>query len=210
MDFHRFQSKNRPAEYLDYGMTAPDTDEKLPLFIYIHGAGGLGNDPTILQYWMVASELQKRPQYKCRLVLPHCHAKEWVELYDVLLEFIDEMRNRPDVDKKRVYLMGESLGGYTVWQLAMSRPDWYAALVPICGGGVSWSAPRLVDLDIWAFHGALDTTVWPEESIRMVRAINSCGGHAKLTVYPDRDHDCWTPAMSDDALWEWIFTREKK
>ncbi len=210
MEFFRFDSKNRPGEYLDYGMTAPEGEEKLPLLIYIHGAGGLGSDPTVLQYWMVASELEKRPEYRCRLVLPHCHAKEWVELYDVLLEFVDEMRNRPDVDPKRIYLMGESLGGYTVWQLAMSRPEWYTAIVPICGGGVTWSAPRLANLDIWAFHGAQDTTVYPDESIHMVSTINKCGGHAKLTVYGDCDHDCWTPAMTDDALWEWLFTRVKE
>lgn len=209
MDFFRFQSKNRPSEYLDYGMSAPEGDEKLPLFIYIHGAGGLGADPTILQYWMVVSELLKRPQHRCRLVIPHCHAKDWIELYDVLLEFTDEMRSRPDIDANRVYLMGESLGAYTVWQLAMSRPEWFAAIVPICGGGVTWSAPRLVNVNVWAFHGALDTTVYPECSVRMVDAINNCGGHAKLTLYDDRDHDCWTPAMTNDATWEWIFSQKR-
>jgi len=209
MEFKKFISKNRKSEALDYAEFSPDTDERLPLLIYIHGAGALGQNVNVLQYWMVTSELEKRPQYRCRLVLPYCHAKEWVEIYDVLLEFVDEMRHRGDIDSERIYLMGESLGGYTTWQLAMSRPDWFTAIVPICGGGVGWSACRLVNLDIWAFHGALDTTVYPGETIRLVSIINNCGGHAKLTVYPDCNHDCWTPAMTDDALWEWLFSRVK-
>lgn len=209
MDFYRFESITKQNGYLDYGEVSPEGEEKLPLLIYIHGAGGLGADASVLQYWMVVSELEKRPEYPCHLVLPHCHTKDWIELYDVLLEFIDEMRGRPDVDEKRIYLMGESLGGYTVWQLAMSRPDWFTAIIPICGGGVSWSAPRLKDLDIWAFHGEDDTTVYPEESEHLVEKINECGGHAKLTVFEFCGHDAWTPAMSSDATWEWLFSRTK-
>ena len=79
------------------------------------------------------------------------------------------------------------MGAYAAWQLAMTKPDMFAALVPVCGGGMYWNAARLKNIPIRAFHGALDTTVLPEESVHMVAAVNNSGGKAELTVYPDID-----------------------
>ena len=39
---------------------------------------------------------------------------------------MEEIVSRPDIDEKRVYLMGASMGGYGTWQLAMSMPDTFA------------------------------------------------------------------------------------
>lgn len=82
------------------------------------------------------------------------------------------------VDKKRVYLIGASMGAYATWQMAMTRPDIFSAIVPICGGGMCWNAARLKEMGVWAFHGVLDNIVLPEESIKMVNAVNKNGGNA--------------------------------
>jgi hypothetical protein len=44
----------------------------------------------------------------------------------------------------------------------------------------------------------------------MVKAINNAGGNAKLTIFPKAAHDAWTPALSDDATWEWVFLQKRK
>ncbi|MBQ3506514.1 MAG: hypothetical protein IJA89_07075, partial [Clostridia bacterium] len=98
-------------------------------------------------------------------------------------------------------------GGYTTWQMAMTHPEWFAAIVPICGGGMYWNAARLKDMGVWAFHGADDKTVLPEESEKMVNRVNVCGGNAKLTVYEGVAHNAWTPAFQTKELWDWLFTK---
>ncbi len=207
----RFKSLNRPSEYLDYVKYVPQNynGEKLPLFIYIHGAGGRGDDISKLKSMGAMAVFAGGLEVNAVCVAPQCHADTWFELFDVLLEFIDSMRNSESIDINRVYISGASMGGYTVWQVIMSRPEWFAAAVPVCGGGMYWNAGRLKDLPIWAFHGALDTTVLPEESIKMAAAVNRCGGSARITVYPQRGHDSWVPAFNEPCLWEWIFAQKR-
>jgi phospholipase/carboxylesterase len=209
MEHKKFISKLHEGEYLDYLYSSPDTDKKLPLVFYIHGAGSRGNDLSLLEENSGLTEVIEHVGDKCIIAAPQCHGNFWFDLFEVLCEFVDTMRNAVAVDIDRVYITGASMGGYTTWQLCLSHPDWFAAAAPICGGGMYWSAPRLKDLPIWAFHGALDTTVLPEETIHMVSSVNRNGGNAKITIFPKADHNAWVPALSMDETWEWIFEQKR-
>lgn len=100
--------------------------------------------------------------------------------------------------------MGVSMGGYAAWQLAMSMLEYFAAMVPICGGEMYWNAERLVNVPVWAFHGGKDPIVHLEESVKMVDAVNSFGGNAKLTVYPENEHDAWNDTYSNPQVFNWL------
>ncbi len=50
-------------------------------------------------------------------------------------------------------------------------------------------ARRLKEMPIWVFHGAKDSVVPLTQSEEMVEAVKEAGGQAKLTVYPDANHD---------------------
>ena len=101
------------------------------------------------------------------------------------------------------------MGGYAVWQLAMSMPAYFAAIVPICGGGMYWNAARLKNVPIWAFHGALDNVVHPRESINMVEAVNACGGNAKLTIVEDVAHMVWCDVYENREVFNWLLGHRK-
>ena len=86
----------------------------------------------------------------------------------------------------------------------------FAAVVPICGGGDPTSAERLKDLPIWVFHGADDTTVPPDRSRHMVRAIKDAGGtKIKFTEYPGVGHGSWKLAYADPEFLKWMFKQKK-
>lgn len=206
-----FKSINRPGEYLKYVEILPKTnpDEKLPLFIYIHGAGGRGDDLEVLHSLFITKIMDNRESPKTVYIAPQCHCDTWFELFDVLIEYIEDYVKKPYVDPDRVYIAGSSMGGYTTWQLIMSRPEIFAAAVPICGGGMYWNSPRIVNIPIWAFHGALDPVVRPEESIKMVGTINSCGGNARITIFPHASHNAWEPALNSPETWEWIYAQKR-
>ncbi|MBP3305230.1 MAG: prolyl oligopeptidase family serine peptidase [Oscillospiraceae bacterium] len=126
-----------------------------------------------------------------------------------MTEFIDRYRRSRRVDRDRVYITGVSMGAYAVWQLCISHPDWFAAAVPVCGSGMYWDAARLKKLPVWAFHGGLDNVVYPEESQKMVSAINRNSGCAKLTVFPQDGHNAWDSAFSSDEMWKWLFEQKR-
>lgn len=211
MEYKVYHSLKYQEEFLEYIWNIPNTDkEQLPLIIYIHGAGGRGNDITKMPTSMgPIGEIKAGRQIDAIVAMPQCRWNTWFEAFPILLEFIDEIRQHPKVDINRIYLCGASMGGYTTWQVGMARPEWFAAMVPICGGGMYWNAERLRNVPIWAFHGAEDTTVLPEESIHMVEKVNRAGGNAKLTIYPNVGHASWVNAFAEDEMWEWMFEQSR-
>lgn len=200
---------HKTGKHLRYLSHVAAGEERLPLILYIHGAGSRGDSLDGLGHVGPIGELDRGRPIAAHIVAPQCHADTWFELFETLLDFVRQQAARPDVDPDRVYLCGSSMGGYTSWQLAMSCPELFAALVPVCGGGMYWNAGRLKEMPIWAFHGARDRVVLPEESLHMVRAVNDCGGHARLTILPRAEHNAWDAAFSSEELWDWLFQQRK-
>ncbi len=192
----------KELKYLYY---SPDNAVDVPLIIYLHGAGSRGSDLASLAHVGPIGELERGRKIPARIVAPQCHGDTWFELFETLVGFAEAAVNENGVDKERVYLTGVSMGAFAAWQLAMTKPDMFAALVPVCGGGMYWNAERLKNMPVWAFHGALDDDVYPEESIKMVKGINKSGGNAKITVFEKADHNAWDPAYALDEMWNWMF-----
>ena len=101
------------------------------------------------------------------------------------------------------------MGGYGSWMLAEEHPERFAAVAPICGGGNDLRVGKLKDVPIWAFHGAKDTVVPPEESKSMVEAVKKIGGDAKLTIYPDATHNSWTRTYANPELYKWFLEHRR-
>ena len=113
-------------------------------------------------------------------------------------------------DSSRIYAIGASMGGYATWQLGMSLPDTFAAIVPICGGGMYWNAPRLKHVPVWAFHGEKDNVVLVEETKKMVAALSRAGGNVKMTLYPENKHDAWSDTYKNPEVFAWMLSHQKK
>ena len=77
--------------------------------------------------------------------------------------------------------------------------------------GMKWNAgQRLKYVPIWAFHGKKDTTVFQEESIWMVDAVNKAGGSAKLTLLDDVGHSSWEYAYAHREVYDWLLLHRKE
>lgn len=181
-----------------------------PVLMQIHGAGGRGmpaEEFLTHPFLSITAEMEPFPFIT---ISPICNEDTWFDLYETLRRFALFISQSDFCDSERFYVMGASLGGYTTWQLAMSLPNLFAAIVPICGGGMYWNAARLVNVPVWAFHGALDTTVLPEESEKMVNAVNKRGGNAKLTIYPENKHDSWSDTFRNPEVYRWLLSHKKQ
>ena len=182
-----------------------DFDEKqeYPTVIFMHGAGSRGNDPQ---------KLYKNPFFKEKNVLlkravvyaPICNRDTWFDMFESIRKFAQFVYEQKNTDKKRLYLVGASMGGYAVWQMMMSDPQLYAGAIPICGGGMYWNAERIKDINIWAFHGKKDPIVLCDESVKMVEKIQELGGKAKLTLLDDYAHSAWTYVYENPEPFLWL------
>ena len=189
-----------------------------PLILFLHGAGERGTD-----IWKVATHgppknVTAHPDFPFIIVSPQCPERQiWSK--EVLLGLLDEVTSKYAVDTNRVYLTGLSMGGYGTWELGLTYPERFAAIVPICGGGQMISVilggrdkwPALKALGVWAFHGGKDPVVPLAESQRMVDALKKAGVQdVKLTVYPEAQHDSWTETYKNPQLYDWLLKHERK
>ena len=185
--------------------------KKYPAVLFLHGAGSRRPDFEKLNEnpFLVTKNLLHE---KAILYAPLCNADSWFDLFEQLRRFAGYVSQKEDTDENRFYLVGASMGGYAVWQLAMSDPELYAGLIPICGGGMYWNAERLKNSNVWAFHGRKDNTVYCDESIKMVESIHACGGKAKLTIFEECTHNAWDSVYCDNSVMEWLLScrRENK
>lgn len=204
--------EKRIFERFDYVVRMPEgfiKEEQYPLVIYLHGAGGRGRDINVIYEHPFFSETA--PWLKNAIsVAPQCYENSWFNIFEQLQAFVKDVIAWDCVDKSRVYVVGASMGGYATWQLAMSRPEWFAAIIPICGGGMYWNAGRLIHMGVWAFHGSDDCVVLSEESKKMVNAVNANGGVARLTVYEKGTHDAWTKTFQNPEVWQWLLRHKSK
>jgi predicted peptidase len=44
----------------------------------------------------------------------------------------------------------------------------------------------------------------------MIEKLQSCGGDARLTVYPEANHDSWTTTYENPEIYNWLLNHRKE
>lgn len=191
----------------DYGKVEKDW----PLMVFLHGFGERGSDLNKVKVHGPPKLIEEGKDFPFIVVSPQCpDGKWWPYVTERVIALIDDIVDNYDVDEDRVYLTGLSMGGYGTWAAAGMYPDRFAAIAPICGGGISHFGYNLKNVPVWAFHGGKDPVVPVKQSREMVNAVKQAGGNANLTVYPGVGHDSWTRTYNNDKLYEWLLSHSRK
>lgn len=184
-----------------------NTDELYPLILFLHGGGESGDDLELVKRNGITKEIENGRELPFIVIAPQNPHRRglWDDraLFALLQDQMDELR----VDRSRIYLAGLSRGGHGVFRLAVQHPTTFAAVAVVCGGGPITYARWCKDTPFWFFHGDRDLAVPTEESIRLSAAIRAAGGEARLTIYPDTDHNCWDQAFAEEELYEWFLSK---
>ncbi len=190
-----------------------DESKKYPLVLFLHGAGTRAETTDNLKKNICLINIVNRQDERGYITLaPLCTSDaDWFELMQPLINLVEATINLPYIDKKRVHVTGNSMGGYGTWEIAIRRPDWFASAMPLCGGGIGGFAKYLVDVPIRTFHGLCDQVVDPIESMQMAKAVNLAGGYVELILFPHLKHNCWEKVYSDECNYDWLlsFTTER-
>jgi predicted peptidase len=216
------------AKTMPYRLFTPrgyDKQQQYPLIIWLHGAGGIGTDNLQqisgdqvagTRAWVKASVQAKHPAF---VVVPQSSggwgAQPVEEVsHDALsaplvmvVSIVESLEREFNIDPHRIYVAGQSDGGYGTWDLITKQPGLFAAAIPICGGGDPEHAARLVKIPIWAFHGDADTAVRVSESRSMIAAITKAGGHPRYSEYKGAGHDIWPRVFAEPELIDWVFSQ---
>lgn len=198
--------KSFKFQYIAY---VPDKISDNPAILFqLHGAGERGEKLEKVLIHGFANTVNDKNLKDCILIMPQCPDDTfWAARIESLKVFMDNVVEKFNADKNRIYLCGLSMGGFGTWYTAMAYPDYFAAIAPCCGGGMPWNA-YVLKMPVWAFHGMLDECVLPSNTIDMVNSLKSHNQNVKYTLYNDVAHHAWERAF-DTELLEWLLSQHK-
>ena len=208
----RFEKEVTVKVALEYLLYLPKDydkgEQKWPLLLFLHGAGETGTDIERVKIHGPPKLIAAGKEFPFIVVSPQASRRGWDPT--ALNALLDEVIANYHVDKDRVYVTGLSMGGAGTWALAASRPDRFAAIVPICGGGNPGDAKKLKDLPIRIYQGGKDPVVRPQTAEAMLKALKDAGAKdVKLTVYPEAGHDSWTETYNNSKLYQWLLQQRR-
>ncbi|MEK6478809.1 prolyl oligopeptidase family serine peptidase [Catalinimonas sp. 4WD22] len=212
-------SKGNTLEYLFLKPLNYDSTQKYPLVICLHGGPQSVKTERMLvtQPAPLLSDSSNRAKYPAFLFVPQAPpARSWggipyAQAIDTLLiSSIRELKKEYAIDEDRIYLTGISMGGYGSWYLLGTRPELFAAAIPMCGAGDTTLAENMADIPIWAFHGSEDKNVPVSGSRNMIAAIKEAGGDPKYTEFPEVAHHVWPHVEKTDGVLDWLFAQERE
>jgi predicted peptidase len=206
-----------------------DASHAWPVVLFLHGAGERGDDGLLHTAVGIAPAIRLHPErFAGVVVMPQAPRESFWggPPGDAALAALDRTCAEFNVDPRRHYLTGLSMGGHGSWFLAYRYPERFAAALIICGfvgdrpnrpsmvpsgDGTPYQrmAARVKSVPIWIVHGEADAAVPVAESRAMADALGALGADVRYTELPGTDHDSWTPAYNSASIAEWLFAQRR-
>ncbi|MFV8226136.1 prolyl oligopeptidase family serine peptidase [Christiangramia aquimixticola] len=227
------------TDTLNYRILYPEDfseEKKYPLVLVLHGAGERGdnNESQLVHGSDLFLKDENRKNFPAVVVFPQAPQRDYWAKVEVkrdsmpyqfefkneeaptkslrlVMHLMDSLVSEKYINNHQVYVGGLSMGGMGTYEIIYKKPEMFAAAFAICGG----ANPEIASVypegfPIWIFHGEKDDIVPAALSKEMARAINHYGGNAKLSLYPDDNHNSWDSAFAEPYFLTWLFSQEKE
>ena len=158
-------------EDMDYALYVPadyDPGKQYPLVLFIHDAGVMGDTARITLEQGVGATVWASPEnqkeHPCFVLAPEHHQHyaitnddyEVTPELDTIKAILDEVMRRYSVDRKRVYVTGQSMGFMCSVELMVRYPETFAAALPVGGHYDRTKTASLWDKNVWMFISERD------------------------------------------------------
>jgi pimeloyl-ACP methyl ester carboxylesterase len=216
-----------------------DQSKKWPTVLQLHGFNPA--NPEYWDWWSADDRgyihTETPGQGDIIYIEPHGRGNtQYLTLGDAdVLRCLAEARRLLSVDEDRVYLTGDSMGGWGTWNVASRHPDLFAAIAPVFGGvdyhsdlteeqlaaldpvekfwedkRSSWSmADSLINMPIYVHHGDHDGSVNVEYSRYGVRMLQRWGYDVRYHEYPGKGHEALGGQGNADLSLSWFLEHRR-
>ncbi|MEO8061921.1 MAG: prolyl oligopeptidase family serine peptidase [Pseudomonadota bacterium] len=197
-----------------------DKSKPWPLVLHLHGYNPA--NPVYWRWWSADSRhpsIDTEFSHHQQVIYIDPHGRNNVQYKGIgdsdIMRCLAEAKRAFSVDENRVYLSGESMGGWGTWNVATRHPDVFAAIAPIFGGvdyhaaqteedlarlspidrflderESSWAqAEGLLNVPILVQHGDADGAVNVDWSRWGVKLLQRWGYDVRYREYPGRIHE---------------------
>lgn len=216
-----------------------DPAKKWPLVMQLHGYNPA--NPAYVRWWGASDRhpgIDTEFEGHQGVLYLEAHGRgntQYLGLGDSdVVSALAEAKRLFNVDDDRVYLTGDSMGGWGTWNVATRHPDLFAAIAPVFGGvdyhstlseedlarllpverfanekESSWAmADGLLNVPIFVHHGDADQAVNVEYSRWAVRLLQRWGYDVRYHEYPGRVHEALQSHNANMSI-EW-FLRHRR
>ncbi len=210
---------------LDYIITIPEgysdiSSEGYPFIVFLHSVQERGNELSRLienpegEGYGLAYYASEIDDFPFITLSPQCPCSTfWPFISGRVKRLIDEVTDTYNIDPKRIYITGVSMGGIGTWDMIMKYPDLFAASAPIAGGVypmlMNNSYKRILELPVWAFHDLYDPSLKIKDEINFIMKLNNAGGNIKYTITQKGIHYIQPAIYSGQELYDWFLAAEK-
>jgi len=201
-----FKDAGKEMEYALFVPSSYDKEKKTPLVVALHGLGG--NPQQIIRSRGLVDLAE---QHGYIVVAPMGYnSKGWYgvkgrggpgqgkddppnlrELSEKdVLNVLELVRKEYNVDDKRIYLIGHSMGGAGVWHLGTKYPDMWAGLAPIAPAafGQPTGLDKIKKVPVIVVQGDKDTLVKPEGTRRWAEKLKELSMTYEYLEIPGGGH----------------------
>ena len=195
---------NEVMPYRIYVPTSYSPSTPMPLIVALHGLGAT-EDSFFTGYGQALPRLAEANGYIVVAPLGYrvdgffgagtgaggqdaaARRKSELSEADVLLS-LAIVRKAYNVDERRIYLMGHSMGAIGAWYLAAKFPSMWAGLGVFSGQSAPANAAKLKAIPEFVVHGDADATVNVSGSRSMVAALQAAGADVVYKEIPGGSH----------------------
>lgn len=186
-----FEELRKPAKGVGFLFAPPKKEipDKVPLVIWLHGAGEGGSDPTLAYTGnkvvnLSSKDIQDKLGGAAWVLVPQCptiwmddgtgsYTTNGKSMYtEALMACIEEFveLHKDQIDTDRILIGGCSNGGFMTMRMIIDYPDYFAAAYPVCEALfddviTDEEIERIKDIPIWFTHAANDPVVRPEVTV---------------------------------------------
>jgi len=218
--------------YASYEPELKNKDEKKPLIIWLHGMGEGGNSPSLPIMGNKATQfadasIQKyfggayvlAPQARTYWMHGYKGFADGTSIYsESLMECIKAyVAKHPHVDENRIYVGGDSNGGYMTMLLVRDNPGFFAAAFPTCEGLKDSlisdkDLKNIAKTPIWFTAAKTDTVLPPKDyAVPTVARLKKAGADVHFSFF-DKVVDTSGKYKKADGTpyeymghWSWIY-----
>lgn len=205
-----------------YGLYLPlnfDESKSYPFVVMLHGAGS--NHRLALRRVFGKSNFEGENDVEASLYFPKFKDVDYIVASPLargtmgyqgvaekdVWDMVADVKRRFKVDEDRTYLTGLSMGGGGTLWIGLTRPDFWAAIAPVCPAppeGTEAYLPNAAHLPTHFFQGEADPVV-PTAGVNVwVENFKKTGTHVDYAVYPGVQHDSWVNAYADASIFDWF------
>jgi predicted esterase len=210
-----------------YGLYIPknfDSKKKYPLVIMLHGAGS--NHRLSLRRVFGKSNAPGESDVEVSRTFPEFRDVDYIVASPYargtmgyqgiaekdVMDVLADVKKRFNIDEDRTYLTGLSMGGGGTLWIGLTRPDLWAAIVPVCPApptGTEDLAPNALNYPSWFHHGDKDQAVPVAVSRDWTKKLKDLGYQVEYTEYPGVNHNSWENAYANGQIFDY-FSKYKR